>query len=111
MSKYNSRKTVIDGITFDSKKESKRYVELKKKQDEGEITDLRLQVPFELLPSFTIEIDGKKRKRRNIRYIADFVYCENGQKVVEDVKGRKTDVYKLKKKLFEYKYKTTIKET
>lgn len=111
MSKYNSKKTIIDGITFDSKKEAKRYVELKKKQEEGEITDLRLQVPFELVPSFTIEIDGKKRKRRNIRYIADFVYCENGQKVVEDVKGRKTDIYKLKKKLFEYKYKVTIRET
>ena len=111
MSKYNSRKTVIDDITFDSKKEAKRYVELKKKQDEGKITDLRLQVPFELVPSFTIEIDGKKRKRRNIRYIADFTYYENGQKVVEDVKGRKTEIYKLKKKLFEYKFKTTIKET
>lgn len=111
MSKYNSRKTVIDGITFDSKKEAKRYVELKNKQDEGEITDLRLQVPFELVPSFTIEIDGKKRKRRNIRYIADFVYYEDGQKIIEDVKGRKTDIYKLKKKLFEYKYKITIKET
>ena len=111
MSKYNSRKTVIDDITFDSKKEAKRYVELKKKQEEGEITDLRLQVPFELVPSFTIEIDGKKRKRRNIRYIADFTYYENGQKVVEDVKGRKTEIYKLKKKLFEYKYKVTIKET
>lgn len=111
MSKYNSRKTTVDGFTFDSKKEAKRYVELKKKQEEGEITDLRLQVPFELVPSFTIEIDGKKRKRRNIRYIADFTYYENGQKVVEDVKGRKTDIYKLKKKLFEYKFKTTIKET
>ena len=111
MSKYNSRKTIIDGITFDSKKEAKRYVELKNKQDEGEITDLRLQVPFELVPSFTIEIDGKKRKRRNIRYIADFAYYENGQKVVEDVKGRKTEIYKLKKKLFEYKYNVTIKET
>ena len=111
MSKYNSRKTVIDDITFDSKKEAKRYVELKKKQEEGEISDLRLQVPFELVPSFTIEIDGKKRKRRNIRYIADFVYYQDGQKVVEDVKGRKTDIYKLKKKLFEYKYKITIKET
>ena len=111
MSKYNSRKTVIDGITFDSKKEAKRYIELKNKQEEGEISDLRLQVPFELVPSFTIEIDGKKRKRRNIRYIADFVYYEDGQKVVEDVKGRKTDIYKLKKKLFEYKYNVTIKET
>ena len=111
MSKYNSRKTVINDITFDSKKEAKRYVELKKKQEEGEITGLRLQVPFELVPSFTIEIDGKKRKRRNIRYIADFVYYEDGQKIVEDVKGRKTDIYKLKKKLFEYKFNTTIKET
>lgn len=111
MSKYNSRKTIVDGITFDSKKEAKRYVELKKRLEEGEITDLRLQVPFELVPSFTIEIDGKKRKRRNIRYIADFVYYENDKKIVEDVKGRKTDIYKLKKKLFEYKYKVTIKET
>lgn len=111
MSKYNSRKTIIDGITFDSKKEAKRYVELKNKQEEGKITNLRLQVPFELVPSFTIEIDGKKRKRRNIRYIADFVYYEDSKKIVEDVKGRKTDVYKLKKKLFEYKYKVTIKET
>lgn len=111
MSKYNSRKTVIDGITFDSKKEAKRYVELKKKQEEGEITDLRLQVPFELVPSFTIEIDGKKRKRRRMEYIADFVYYINNVKVVEDVKGRKTEVYKIKKKIFEYKFKTTIKET
>ena len=111
MSKYNSKKTIIDGITFDSKKEARRYVELKKKAENGEISDLRLQVPFELVPSFTIEIDGKKRKRRSIRYIADFVYYENGQKVVEDVKGRKTDIYKIKKKLFEYKYKVTIKET
>lgn len=111
MSKYNSRKTVVDGIVFDSKKEAKRYVELKKKLAEGEITDLRLQVPFELVPSFTIDIDGKTRKRRNIRYIADFVYYEDGQKIVEDVKGRKTDIYKLKKKLFEYKFNTTIKET
>lgn len=111
MSKYNSRKTVVDGITFDSKKEAKRYEELKKMEQEGLIQGLELQVPFELVPSFTIVIDGKKKKRRNMKYIADFVYYENGNKVVEDVKGRKTDVYKLKKKLFEYKYKVTIKET
>lgn len=111
MSKYNSRKTIVDGITFDSRKEAKRYEELKIMEQEGLIKGLQLQVPFELVPSFTIEIDGKKKKRRNIRYIADFVYYENDNKVVEDVKGRKTDVYKLKKKLFEYKYKVTIKET
>lgn len=111
MSKYNSRKTIIDGITFDSKKEARRYEELKKMEQEGLIQGLELQVPFELVPSFTIMIDGKKKKRRSMKYIADFVYYENGNKVVEDVKGRKTDVYKLKKKLFEYKYKVTIKET
>lgn len=111
MSKYNSRKTVVDGITFDSKKEAKRYVKLKKMEQEGLIRDLHLQVPFELVPSFYIFVDGKKKKRRNIRYIADFVYFENDKEVVEDVKGRKTDIYKLKKKLFEYKYHMTIKET
>lgn len=111
MSKYNAKKVIVDGITFDSKKESKRYLELKQMQENGEIHDLQLQVPFELIPPFEIEIDGKKRKRRRMEYIADFVYYINNVKVVEDVKGRKTEVYKIKKKIFEYKFKTTIKET
>lgn len=111
MNKYNARKTIVDGIKFDSRKEAKRYVELKEMERKGLIRDLNLQVPFELIPSFTIFVDGKIRKRRNIRYIADFVYFENDKEVVEDVKGRKTDVYKLKKKLFEYVYHMTIKET
>lgn len=111
MNKYNARKTIIDGIKFDSRKEAKRYVELKKMEQDGLITNLSLQVPFELIPSFTIFVDGKIRKRRNIRYIADFVYFVDGKEVVEDVKGRRTDVYKLKKKLFEYTYHMTIKET
>lgn len=111
MNKYNARKTIVDGIKFDSRKEAKRYVELKEMERKGLIRDLNLQVPFELIPSFTIFVDGKIRKRRNIRYIADFVYFENDKEVVEDVKGRRTDVYKLKKKLFEYTYHMTIKET
>lgn len=111
MSKYNAKKVIVDGITFDSKKESKRYLELKQMQENGEIHDLQLQVPFELIPSFEIVIDGKKRKRRRMEYIADFVYYINNIKIVEDVKGRKTEVYKIKKKIFEYKFKTTIKET
>lgn len=111
MSKYNAKKVIVDGITFDSKKESKRYLELKQMQENGEIHDLQLQVPFELIPSFEIVIDGKKRKRRKMQYICDFVYEVNGTTVYEDVKGRKTDVYAIKKKLFEYKFKTTIKET
>ncbi len=105
MSKYNSRKTTVDGITFDSKKEARRYLVLKKMEQDGEIKNLRLQVPVELV------VDGKKRKRRAMRYICDFVYEVNGTTVYEDVKGRKTDVYAIKKKLFEYKFKTTIKET
>lgn len=108
-SKYKNKKIIIDEITFDSTKEGKRYLELKQKEKLGEISNLRLQVKFELQPSF--KINGKTI--RAINYIADFVYKENGNEVIEDVKASKnfqTDVYKLKKKLFEYKYKIEIKE-
>lgn len=64
MSKYNSRKTTVDGFTFDSKKEAKRYLELKQMEKDGLIHNLQLQVPFELIPPFEIEIDGKKRRRK-----------------------------------------------
>ena len=111
MSKYNSKKTTVDGFTFDSKKEAKRYLELKQMEKDGLIHNLQLQVPFELIPSFEILVDGKKRKRRKMEYIADFVYYINNTRIVEDVKGRKTEVYKIKKKIFEYKFKETIKET
>ena len=109
--KYKAKKAVVDGIVFDSRKEAKRYTELKKLEEMGSIRDLSLQVQFELIPSFEIVIDGKKRKRRRMEYIADFVYYINNTRIVEDVKGRKTEVYKIKKKIFEYKFKTTIKET
>lgn len=110
MSKYNSRKTTVDGITFDSKKEARRYLVLKKMEQDGEIKNLRLQVQFELVPSFEIIIDGKKRKRRPITYVADFVYYKGNEKVIEDVKGLRTPVYNIKKKLFEYRYHETIRE-
>ena len=108
-SKYKNKKIIIDEIKFDSTKEGKRYLELKQKEKLGEITNLRLQVKFELQPSF--KINGKTV--RAISYVADFVYKENGNEVIEDVKASKnfqTDVYKLKKKMFEYKYKIEIKE-
>ena len=57
MSKYNSRKTTVDGITFDSKKEARRYLVLKQMEQDGEIKNLRLQVPVELVPSFEIVVD------------------------------------------------------
>ncbi len=94
--KYGNKKTVIDGITFDSKKEANRYCELKILLRAGQITDLKLQVPFELCPA--------SKGERGIKYIADFVYTEKGKKVVEDVKGKRTDVYIIKRKLFKQKY-------
>ncbi len=102
MSKYHSRKTIIDNITFDSKKEAERYLFLKAQLKKGKIRDLKLQPRFELLPSF--QKNGKKY--RKCEYIADFSYfdVEQGEIIVEDVKGLKTEIYKLKKKMFEYKY-------
>jgi hypothetical protein len=107
--KYHSRKAIVDGIKFDSLKEAKRYNELKILEKANEITELRLQVKFELQPSFKKE--GKTY--RKIEYIADFTYYDNrlNKYIVEDTKGYKTEVYKIKKKLFEYKYPhLTIKE-
>lgn len=102
MSKYFSKKVIVDGITFDSKKEAKRYSELKLLEKAGRIKDLSLQHQFVLQPPF--KKNGKTI--RAITYVADFVYfdLERMRNVVEDVKGYKTDVYQLKKKMFEYKY-------
>lgn len=102
MSKYRSKKVVVDGITFDSKKERDRYLELKLLERYGKIKDLELQHKFELQPSFK----KKGKTIRAITYVADFVYfdLETMRIVVEDAKGYKTDVYMLKKKMFEFKY-------
>lgn len=97
-SKYRAKKTVVDGIEFDSAKEAKRYTSLRALEDVGKIQGLRLQVPFELVPSF--ECDGVKY--RGMRYVADFVYYRDGKQVVEDCKGFKTAEYKLKKKLMAF---------
>lgn len=106
-SKYNSRKTTVDGIEFDSAKEAKRYTKLRAMEEDGEIQGLRLQVPFELLPSF--ECDGVKY--RGMRYVADFVYYRDDKQIVEDVKGVKTAEYKLKKKLMAYINHVNIEES
>lgn len=102
MSKYGSKKTMIDGIIFDSKREANRYCELKLLEKAGKIKDLKLQHQFLLQPPF--KKNGKTI--RAITYVADFVYfdLERMRNVVEDVKGYKTDVYQLKKKIFEYIY-------
>lgn len=101
MTKYNSKKTIVDGIEFDSKKEANRYCELNLLESAGEIKNLQLQPRFILQESFKYQ--GKTE--RKIEYVADFMYEEkDGQVVVEDTKGFKTDVYKLKRKLFLKKY-------
>lgn len=98
--KYNNTKVQVDGYIFDSVLESKRYKQLALLERAKQIKNLRLQVPFLLQESF--RKNGKVYKK--IEYIADFVYEENGQTVVEDTKGIKTDVFKIKQKLFEYRY-------
>ena len=99
-SKYSSAKTDIDGIKFDSKKEAEFYAELKLREKAGEISHLRLQPRYLLQEAFKHE----DKQYREMEYVADFEYIENGEKVVVDVKGFKTAVYMLKKKLFLYKY-------
>ena len=98
--KFRNKKTVIDGITFDSKKEATRYGQLKLLQQCGQIDNLKMQVPF------VIEIGGKKI----CTYKADFTYIEKSRYVVEDVKGMKTPVYNLKKKLMKAIHGIDIKE-
>lgn len=102
-SKYYSVKTEIDGIVFDSKKEANRYGELKLLERAGEISNLRLQVPYILFP--------KNEYGREIKYLADFVYIENGKEIVEDTKGKKTRIYNLKKRIMAEKYGILIKES
>ena len=100
MNKYRNKKTQIDMYVFDSIAESKRYKELALLQRAGKISELELQPKFLLQESF--RKNGKTY--RKIEYIADFQYEENGKIIVEDVKGKETEVFKLKRKLFEKKY-------
>lgn len=103
--KYHNTKTVADGIKFDSKLEAERYAQLKSLERAGVIRGLELQPSFELLPSFR---KNGKTWRKTV-YKADFRYilCEDDSYIIEDVKGSTaviTDVFRLKQKLFEYKY-------
>lgn len=86
-----------------SGKEAKRYEQLLLLENAGKITDLKKQVRFELIPAYS-------KIQRAMFYIADFTYFEGKEFIVEDVKGFRTDVYKLKKKLFYHTYKILIRE-
>lgn len=99
-SKYGNTITHINGFRFDSKKESLRYLVLADMARHGEITELALQ------PRFPVEIAGKKI----CTYVSDFQYLKDGELIVEDVKGMKTQVYRLKKKMVEALYPFEITE-
>jgi len=101
MSKYNSKKVVVDGITFDSQLESEYYNQLKWLKQVGEIKGFIIQPKYLLLDRF--EKDGKKYRKMN--YIADFeVEKLDGTAEVIDIKGFETTDFKLKRKLFDSKY-------
>lgn len=126
MAKYGNRKTTIDGIKFDSRKEARRYAELSLLERAGIIQKLRRQVKYELIPAQYEEFErysaktGKRLKngRRVVEkactYSADFVYEKwDGyawQTVVEDTKGFRTEAYKIKKKLLLYMHGIKVTE-
>ena len=102
--KYGNRKlTGPDGQEFDSVKEYHRWGSLRLLERAGAISNLKRQVKYELIP--------KQVGERACNYIADFTYMEDGKLVVEDVKGMKTDAYRIKKKLMLWVHGIRIKET
>ncbi len=107
-SKYGNKKVEFDGIKFDSAKESRRYMELRILLRAGKIRDLELQKEFELIP----KQKATHETYRAIKYRADFCYRLNDsdRMIVEDVKGYRTEVYNLKKKLMYYIHHIEIHE-
>jgi hypothetical protein len=104
VNKYHAKKTVVDGITFDSKKEARRYEAIRR---DPSISKLELQPKYDLLAH-----DLQTGQPVKVGYYkADFRYLQNGETVVEDVKGVKTPIYRLKKKMVEATHGIEIKET
>lgn len=125
--KYNNRKIIVDGITFDSKKEAKRYKELKTLERAGVIQKLQRQVKYVLIPAqyertSSVYVKGNNKGKpkkgrlveRECAYYADFVYLQNGNVIVEDVKGYRNgqayNLFVIKRKLMLYVHGIAIKE-
>jgi hypothetical protein len=100
-SKYGNVKTRVDGILFDSKKEAKRYLELKTLEKAGLIRGLVLQYPVQVVANDKVMF----------KWIADFVYYEGNERIFEDVKGVRTNVYRLKAKILKIIMGITVRET
>ena len=100
--KYNNKKTIVDGIKFDSEMESHYYIYLKHLKEIGEVVDFILQPTFLLQEGFNL--NGKRI--RAITYKADFrVIYKDGHEEVIDVKGKLTEEFKIKRKILLYKYR------
>lgn len=120
--KYGNRKVSVDGRVFDSRKEARYYLFLKDAERKGEISDLRMQVPYEIVPAiYEDEVVHLKTKdkivkrcvQKAVHYVADFVYHDNasGREEVVDVKGGKATITRefiLKKKMMKHRYDIDI---
>lgn len=100
--KYHNTKVRAGDEVFDSRHEYNRWCELRLLERAGQITDLKRQVRFELVP--------KQEGERPVYYVADFVYIRGGHKVVEDAKGFKTPDYIIKRKLMLYVHQIRVNE-
>lgn len=108
MNKYRNQKVTVDGITFDSRKEATRWAELKLLERAGRISFLERQAKYVLVPK---QVRDGKVVERPVVYRADFAYKdENGNDVVEDVKGLRTKEYIIKRKLMLWEYGIEVKE-
>ena len=105
-SKYGAHKIKTEEGTFDSKKEYRRWLELKHQEEIGFIKDLERQVKYELIPSQK----GTERNERPCVYKADFVYRRGAKTIVEDAKGLRTPEYVIKRKLMKRVYDIEIIE-
>lgn len=118
-SKFGNEKVTVDGVTYDSTGEYKRFCFLKMLEKAGEISNLRHHVNFELIPKITREeVVHLKTKDKVVtkvdqlarHYEADFVYInKKGEEIIEDFKGQETDLFKFKAALFFYLYKKRIR--
>ena len=108
MNKFNAKSATLYKQTFDSRKEGERWLYLRDREKRGQIRNLRRQVPFELIPA------APAAKLRELKYIADFVYEEDGKTVVEDVKGYKDGaayrLFKAKQKVLYFRFGLLVRE-
>lgn len=95
--KFRAKPTTVDGIRFPSKREAERYGQLKLLEKAGKIKGLRRQVAYELV--------------LRVKYLADFVYEEQGETIVEDAKGCRTREYVQKRKAMREQHGIVIRET